>query len=112
MKNTSFRALPGVLAVALLFSASPASADAIDGHWCISGGRHMFIEGPQIVTPRGARTTGDYERHAFAYKVPESEPGAGSTVSMMLLDEERVQVRTEKPGATTEIWHRCGPPIT
>ena len=40
--------------------------------------------------------------------VPASEPGAGSQIDMLLLNEETVQL-TRKGQAAPEIWRRCKP---
>lgn len=98
-----------VLAGALLASVT-ARADAIDGAWCHEGLR-LTISGPAIVTPGGTKTSGDYSRHAFSYVVPDSEPQPGSTITMRLLNEETMHLRTG-PDAQWETWRRCGPPIS
>ena len=90
----------------------PALADSIDGRWCSDDGRQMTIAGPQIVTPGGARLAGNYDRHAFSYAAPAAEPGAGSTISMVLVNEDTVRVQAEKPAPRTETWRRCGPPTS
>ncbi len=102
------RAIFGALGLTML--ASPAWADAIDGAWCREGLR-LMINGPAIVTAGGAKTTGEYSRHAFSYVAPAGDPGPGSTVSMRLLNEETMQLRG---GAASEVetWHRCGPPVS
>lgn len=104
------------LAVALAASA-PARADVIDGDWCsLDGGRMMSIHGPTIVTPGGTRTQGDYRRHAFSYQVPAGEAKAGSTVSLVLLNEDAVRIddgtAQASPSAQGEIWHRCRLPTS
>lgn len=104
------------LAVALAASV-PARADVIDGDWCsLDGGRMMSIHGPAIVTPGGHRTQGDYRRHTFSYQVPAGEARAGSTVSMVLLNEDTVRLGDStapaSPPAQGEIWHRCRLPTS
>lgn len=97
-----------LLACGLCLAAFPALADAIDGNWCRESGQRVSISGSSIVTPGGARTQGDYSRHAFSYVVPAGEPGAGTTVEMRLLGEYDMQSRTA--GTTTPLdWKRCGP---
>ena len=96
--------------LALLAPAEHAWADAIDGHWCFADGRRLSISGPDLVTPGGKRMTGDYDRHAFAYEVPDGELGAGSTVFMVQLNEETVRVRIGTPPSAagdSETWRRC-----
>lgn len=94
---------------AMLLSATPALADRIDGNWCFADGRHMSIDGPSIVTPGGAKMTGEYSRHGFEYTVPAGEAEAGSQVGMIQFDEYTIQVTTTPPGGAgrTEIWKRC-----
>jgi hypothetical protein len=96
-----------IVALALHLGTRPAQADAIDGQWCL-GASHFAIQGPSILTPGGNRIEGNYTRHAFAYVVPASEPGAGSQIDMQLLNEETVQL-TRKGQASPEIWRRCKP---
>ena len=95
-------------AVAALLPADRAWADAIDGDWCFTDGRHFSIRGPQIVTPGGTHMEGDYDRHAFSYTVPEAEPSAGALVLMTQLNENTIHLR--QGAASTDpaqVWHRC-----
>jgi hypothetical protein len=98
-----------VAAGSLSVATHSAHADAIDGQWC-QGPSHFVIEGPNILTPGGARIQGSYSRHGFVYILPANEPGAGGEIDMVLLSEETVQF-THKGQATTapEIWRRCKP---
>ena len=76
-------------------------------------GRRFSIQGPQIVTPVGARLAGNYTRHYFSYVVPATELPAGQTIGMTLLDENTVQVRAgTEADATPEVWKRCAPSIS
>jgi hypothetical protein len=91
--------------------ASPAMADAIDGDWC-NAGKHLMIDGPKIVTPGGTSIIGNYDRHAFRYKVPASEKGAGENVFMVQRSEEIMnfwQTPEAAPGSETppQVWTRC-----
>ncbi|MCB1546795.1 MAG: hypothetical protein KDJ41_02965 [Hyphomicrobiaceae bacterium] len=101
------------LAVAALVmaTASPALADAIDGEWCGPSGQRLAIDGPKIVTPGGNAITGNYSRHAFSYRVPANEPGAGTNVSMVLINEHNLELtRSQSPpaqGGQPERWRRC-----
>ena len=95
-----------------LWPPVPAHADAIDGKWCFSDGRLFSIAGPQIITPAGTRTQGEYDRHAFAYNVPDGEAHAGATIFMIMVDEDTIYVsdgawpgRTDQNGV--QIWTRC-----
>ena len=81
--------------------ATPAFADAIDGHWCDSANKHLEINGPSIVTPSGASLKGDYDRHGFRYV----EPGSGKQIIMVLLGE--TIMRLKAGDGPDETWHRC-----
>lgn len=101
-----------VLGAVVSAPAAPAHADAIDGHWCHKDGRRMSVEGPVIVTPGGTSMEGKYERHGFAYVVPEGELGAGSRISMALQSEDIIRLFIPGKGPlpnppTIEIWQRC-----
>jgi hypothetical protein len=110
----------GLVALACILTVggiAPVWADVIDGQWCFPDGKRFSIRGPVIVTPTGTRTEGNYSRHFFMYVVPASDPDAGQTVSMVLVNEETVHLRI---GATTtnsfdgpmQVWHRCSPPTS
>lgn len=100
-----------LLALPLLaLSGGAALADAIDGDWCHGDGRRLTIQGPDIVTPGGARLKGDYDRHRFSYVVPAPEPGAGGTVAMVLLSE--ILMHLKPPAGEEQTWRRCGKPIS
>ncbi len=96
----------GILA-ALATWPGAIRADAIDGNWCNTKGKHLSISGPRIVTPGGTRMEGAYDRHGFAYTVPAGEKGAGANVTMHLLDEETMQFK--EGDVPREIWERCRP---
>ena len=95
-------------ALLAVFGAGAARADSIDGNWCAPDGRQMTINGPEIVTPNGARTSGNYTRHDFSY----SAPGGRDTVSMHLMNETTVQLRPSLTCERTEIWRRCSRPVS
>jgi hypothetical protein len=90
----------------LLLAATAARADAIDGDWCLAA-KSMSIRGPDIVTPGGQRTTGDYTRHSFSYTIPAGELGAGEAVAMILRGEYLLHVRQGGPDAPLQEWRRC-----
>lgn len=101
----------GVLTAAVfVLTCGPALADAIDGDWCHADGRKLTINGPDIITPGGTRMKGDYDRHHFNYVVPTTEPGAGGTVSMVLLSE--LQMLLKPPQGENRVWRRCGKPVS
>jgi hypothetical protein len=93
-------------ALALVLS-SPAWADSIDGHWCNAAGtKQMAISGSRLVTGGGKQIDGNYSRHSFSYRAPDTEPSPGSPVSMLLVNENTIRATTgDEP--TAEIWHRC-----
>lgn len=99
--------LPFAAGLALL--APAARADAIDGNWCSADRRLLTIQGPQIVTPGGARMEGSYTRHGFSYVVPAQEPGGGQTAVLTLVNDQLVRYVLQ--GATSE-WKRCAPPTS
>lgn len=103
-------------AAALLSTTVVARADAIDGNWCKPDGKHMSIRGPNIVTPTGRHTQGDYDRHAFSYNAPPKDPDAGQTINMILVDEDTVYLRVgAAPGfgpGEAEVWNRCTLPTS
>ena len=107
--KTSIGPIVGAALAALLLAVQPARADSIDGHWCFDDGRRFTIEGPTILTPGGRRMAGDYDRHGFAYRVPDAEPAAGAMVKMALLNENTVRVTVGE--ALPQTWRRC-PPAT
>ena len=103
-------------AFAAVLAASEVRADAIDGNWCYTDGRRMAINGPEIMTPAGTSTIGNYSRHYFTYKIPAADPNAGQWVYMALQNENTVNITTGADPTTAakapiEVWHRC-PPAT
>jgi hypothetical protein len=105
---------PWLLSSAALLAATVATsahADAIDGDWCRADGKRMKIAGPDIVTPGGNAIRGDYTRHSFVYVVPAGEPGAGETVSIILLSEYLAHARQGGPDAPLQVWNRCPPGV-
>ncbi|HEY1361583.1 MAG TPA: hypothetical protein VGF60_05015 [Xanthobacteraceae bacterium] len=84
-----------------------AKADVIDGDWCNAEGKQMSIRGPEIVTPGGKQTRGDYTRHSFSYVVPAGEPGAGEIVSIILLNELLAHARQGSADGPWQEWRRC-----
>lgn len=97
---------PLVLAFGV-FAPALAMADAIDGRWCSPDGMSLNIEGARLLTPGGARITGNYSRHAFTYVAPAGEAAAGSTVFMVLLSEQTMEVRAGNPVGKPVTWKRC-----
>ncbi|HZS81570.1 MAG TPA: hypothetical protein VFA50_01770 [Stellaceae bacterium] len=119
MTRTQFLLILGV-ALGAIGGAGSARADVIDGDWCSLDGRQFSIKGPQIVTPAGTRTEGDYSRHYFTYVVPPGEKEAGATVSMTLVNENTVHLRRGDAGGSgssaasgaVEVWKRCSAAVS
>ena len=105
-------------AAAVLLPPSEARADQIDGNWCLKKpSKRLSIEGPNIITPRGSRTTGENTHHGFTYQVPSNEPGAGSFVVMEQLSDDEIHVRTgadrkSAEAAKPQSWGICPPNIS
>ena len=95
-----------LIAGVVTFISASAYADAIDGDWCSTTEVKQFsIAGPKITTPAGTQTTGDYSRHAFAYIVPDGDPGAGEAIVMQLMNDDEVRVSVN--GGEPKLWRRC-----
>ncbi len=77
----------------LAMAANPARADLIDSDWCAQAGLRLTIEGPTIVTPGGARMSGEYDRHGLPYDAPSGDPGVGARVTMWLVGENLIRVQ-------------------
>jgi hypothetical protein len=71
----------------------------------------MKIRGPEIVTPGGKQTRGDYTRHSFSYVIPAGEEGAGESVSITLLSEYLAHARQGSDTAPVQVWNRCPPGV-
>jgi hypothetical protein len=111
--------LAGAALCVSLYAAGvgPALADAIDGHWCFTDGKRISIQGPAIVTPGGSHIQGDYGRHSFSYVATPADPGAGQTVSMLLINDDIMHLRIGGPATysadgSVQVWRRCGPPTS
>lgn len=100
-----------IMAIALVLLARPAAADPLDGRWCTFDGQRMSIDGQRIITPGGARMTGEYDHGSLVYGVRGYEPGTGFLVSLTPLDQESLRLVTNRRDVKPEIWHRCGPPM-
>ena len=110
MDHRLFRLLAAAAGI-LCLTAVYAWADVIDGDWCKADGKRMKIRGPEITTPGGNQTRGDYTRHSFVYVVPAGEAGAGETVSIVLLSEYLAHARQGAPDAPIQVWNRCPPGV-
>ena len=79
MARTSAGLFLTLLIAGLVLRPDAVLADQIDGDWCYTDGSSFTIRGPVIVTPAGNELRGDYDRHGFAYVVPEGERTAPAT---------------------------------
>lgn len=86
--------------------SSPSKADRIDGNWC-RGLKYLSIDGPNIVTPGGAKMAGDYDRHGFQYVIPSGEPEAGATITMAQMHDELMRLSSSARPGEVEDWIRC-----
>lgn len=93
-----------------VFLIFPVLADAIDGDWCTASGKQLNIDGPKIKTPGGKYMTGSYDRHGFDYVIPKGESGAGQKSTMVLHDDETMEMTIGK--GKPQIWKRCAAPIS
>jgi hypothetical protein len=100
------------ICAAAALAPATARADAVDGDWCREDGKRMTIRGPDIVTPGGQRTRGDYTRHYFSYVIPAGEAGAGETVAITLLSEYLAHARQGSDAAPIQVWRRCQPGVS
>ena len=100
-------------AVTALFilAASAAGAQtplpALDGDWCRADGKRLSVKGPDIVTPGGKPLRADYARAFASWVIPEGEPNAGITVTMMLVGSDRAHMREGAADTPPEEWRRC-----
>ena len=94
-----------ILCGAFLLWTTTVRADAIDGDWCGKSGQHLNIDGTQIKTPGGNLITGNYERHAFSYTLPEGERHAPGTINMQMQSEDLIVLTL--PDGVEENWRRC-----
>lgn len=75
----------------------------------LSVGRRM-PSGKDWVEPRRFRVI---RRHSFSYVVPVAQPGAGSTLPIVQLNEETIHVARDATGETPpQVWHRCQAPVS
>ncbi len=98
------------VSIVALAAATPARADAIDGHWCFEVKR-LHINGESIVTPGGRAMKGEYDRHSFAYVSPAGEDFAGQKIALDLVDDDHMSFSFSNT-AQPQTWRRCGPPTS
>ena len=100
-----------VIAALFILVASAAQAQisppALDGDWCRADGKRLSVKGPDIVTPGGKPLRADYARAFASWVIPEGEPNAGITVTMMLVGSDRAHMREGAADTPPEEWRRC-----
>ena len=79
----------------------------LDGDWCRADGKRLSVKGPDIVTPGGKPLRADYARAFASWVIPEGEPNAGITVTMMLVGSDRAHMREGAADTPPEEWRRC-----
>ena len=98
-------------AIVLAVVAGSAHANRLDGIWCSPDGRRITVDGLDVITPGGQRTTGVYGTHDFSFAVPENERDAGAVIWMKLVDENTARVSTvsNEPSEPPPhgLWRRC-----
>src|SRR5258708_37906801 len=100
MRHRFLAALTASASFAMLLTSVHISlADVPDGGRCRADGKRMKIHGPEIVTPGGNQTRGDYTRHSFSYVIPAGDAAAGAKGSCPLL-----------PGCPPHALHRSHTP--
>ena len=96
-----------IIAATIFLPTGAARADAIDGDWCNAEAGRMEIAGSNIVTPGGTQMQGLYGRHSFSYVVPAAEPEAGTTLNMILIDDDTLHLTKGTTTAEPQTWLRC-----
>lgn len=90
-----------------IFWAVPAMADQIDGEWCSTDGRRLFINGPKIEIPSGRQIIGNYSRHGFTYTGPAGDPEMGQNIRMIQKSDELMLLYRSTAPDNAEHWNRC-----
>jgi hypothetical protein len=103
-------AISPAMTMLFMLHINQAWADAIDGDWCQADGRRLSIDGPKLVTPGGKHMLGNYDRHGFEYVAPVQEQDAGATITMVLRNENLMEMTT--PSVSRQAWRRCGKPVS
>jgi len=99
-------------ALVLVALGGSAWGDTVDGEWCSADGRRLIIDGADITTPDGSKTTGNYDAHHYLFTMPISEQNGGAEVDIVLVMDDTVHIRylKEPVGETAlrpERWIRC-----
>ena len=104
-------AMASSFAFLLIIAAAAAAAGGLDGIWCSPDGRRITVDGLDVITPGGQRTTGVYGKQVFSFPVPENEPDAGAVIWMKLVDGNTARVSTVSKQQSEPpphgLWRRC-----
>jgi len=98
------------LTICVSVSSAPgalAQSPALDGDWCHADGKRLSVKGADVVTPSGKPQRAEYARTFASWVIPEGEPNAGMTVTMMLLGADRAHTREGAADTPPLEWRRC-----
>jgi hypothetical protein len=95
---------------AFIFFSVNVQADSIDGRWC-NKGRQVTIEGPVIITPRGKKVTGTFDRHSFSYTIPTGDQYAGEKGDFVVQHDDLAHF-TRSGSSQFEEWQPCPSPTS
>lgn len=104
-----------IVAIALFIrmAAVPVSAalaqglPALDGNWCHPDGKRLTVKGPDVITPAGKSLRAEYARTFASWVIPDGEPSAGTTITMMLIGTDRAHTREGAADTPPLEWRRC-----
>ena len=95
----------------LIVVVGVAHADGLDGIWCSPDGRRITVDGLDVITPGGQRTTGVYRNDDFAFSVPKTARNAGAVIWMELVSENTARVsivsKEQREPPPHGLWQRC-----
>ena len=81
-------------------------AGGFDGVWCSPDGRHIAVDGLNVITPGGQPATGTYYDLDFAFPVD-----SGAVIWMQMIDGNTARVSTVAEGHNEppphDRWRRC-----
>ena len=93
-------------------ATTPALADSIDGSWCSKDGKHLSINGSEIILPNGVKTKGAYGRHEFLYNALPSDADPDVQFFLKLRSEDSMNSYVLKNHQRSDplSWERCAVP--
>jgi ABC-type phosphate transport system substrate-binding protein len=80
---------------------------ALEGSWCHADGKRLTVKGSDVVTPAGKPLRAEYARTFASWVIPDGEPNAGTTVTMMLIGTDRAHTREGAADTPPLEWRRC-----